>query len=84
MAILKTDKKEIKVKDNSSLIGPCRKLGVLFGCENGVCGSCMIKVEEGMENLSKMTEQEENMMMEKGFRLACQCIIKKGTIKIKI
>lgn len=52
-------------------------LGIPFGCANGICGTCLIKVEKGEENLSPMNETEEMTlkarMAEPGERLACQC-----------
>lgn len=52
-------------------------LGIPFGCENGLCGTCLIQINSGMENLSEKTEQEEftldARMAEPNMRLACQC-----------
>jgi ferredoxin len=51
-----------------------------WGCCQGECGTCLIKVTEGHENLSKMTKQEVKTLSLKGkdpsqHRLACQCAI---------
>ena len=51
---------------------------VAFGCEDGMCGTCIVKVLEGKENLSPMDEKEKDtlgvMGMDDGeHRLACQC-----------
>lgn len=51
-----------------------------FGCTEGNCGTCIIKIKSGKENLSKKTEQEKitlDMMGcdEEDHRLACQCKI---------
>lgn len=43
---------------------------------NGVCTTCMVKVESGAENLGSMTEREEMMGMDPAdptLRLGCQC-----------
>lgn len=60
---------------------------IAFGCEDGVCGTCIVEVEEGKENLSPMEDTEsqtmEMMCMNDGnHRLACQCKCK-GNVKIK-
>jgi len=83
MAKIKTDNEEIEVKDGESMIEACEKLGVPFGCYEGICGSCRIEVIGGAENLSELTEQEKMLGMDANTRLACQCKIKKGEIKIK-
>lgn len=79
----KKTKKEEEVKDGSKIKETCKKLGVLFSCENGVCGTCQIHVIKGEENLGPLNEQEKDMGMGDGHRLACQCKIKKGEIEIE-
>ncbi len=80
--------KEVKVKENDKkdLIEKAEELGVILACQNGICGSCRIEVIEGMENLSEFTEQEKDMGFDESGkeRLLCQCMIKKGDVKIKI
>lgn len=49
-----------------------------FGCENGICGTCLITISSGKENVSAIEEMEaqtlEAMGMDEGeHRLACQC-----------
>ena len=82
MATLICEKKEIEIEDNSSIKEQCRELGIPFGCENGVCGTCQIEIESGEENLSDLNEQEKDMGLDKTHRLACQCKIKEGKVKI--
>lgn len=82
--ISENDGKEIEVKEGESLKEPCKeKLGIPFACEEGICGSCMIDVLEGGENLSDLTENEVYLGRDKNHRLACQCRIKKGVVKIR-
>jgi ferredoxin len=55
-------------------------LPLKFGCCNGECGVCTIKVVEGQENLSRPTKREKLTLAEKKLisppnRLACQCAI---------
>lgn len=53
---------------------------ILFGCEQGVCGTCLVNVEEGMENIDVKNEQEqqtlETFAAEPNQRLTCQCQMK--------
>lgn len=83
MATLKFGKESVELADDSPVMGVCEENGVPFACTEGVCGTCVIEVEEGMDNLSEYTQEEEDFLGDKGCeRLACQCRIKKGTVKI--
>lgn len=79
---LKTGK-SVEIKDGDKIRDAVEKLGVPFGCEEGICGTCMIDVVEGENNLSELTEQERDLMRDKNHRLACQCKIRKGDVKIE-
>lgn len=49
--------------------------GVPYRCGGGICGTCKVKVEEGMENLSKIRKPEIKHLgdaVNTGYRLACQ------------
>ena len=84
MAILKTDEKELEVNDGEKIMSPCQKLNVPFGCTQGICGTCKIKIIEGIENLSDLSNNEKEMTLDKDIRLACQCSIKSGEVKFEI
>ena len=75
--------KEINVEDKDFIKDACEKLGVPFSCTEGICGTCIIDVADGQENLSELTQEEKDMGMNRTRRLACQCKIKSGVIKIK-
>ena len=75
--------KEVEIKDGDKIRDACEELGVPFCCREGVCGTCMIDITEGAENLSKVNEQEEWLGRDQKHRLACQCKIKKGQVKVK-
>ena len=52
--------------------------GVLLGCRDAACGTCLIEVLEGVEDLSPITEGEEILLSAlaedvPNARLACQC-----------
>jgi len=55
-------------------------LDVAFGCESGICSTCLIQIKSGAENLGPKTEQEEFTLEARGTdagdmntRLGCQC-----------
>ena len=82
--IIFNDDKEFELEDGSDIKQVCEDAGVAFSCDEGVCGICLIEVVEGMENLSKPTQEEIDFLGDVSRdRLACQCKIKKGTVKIK-
>ncbi len=59
--------------------------GVPFACTEGVCGTCIVEVLSGNENLSEPTEAEIDFLGEDGCtseRMACQCRLKQGTVEI--
>jgi ferredoxin len=55
------------------------QLPLKFGCRNGECGVCAIYIVKGMQNLTKLTKEEQKTLARKalpaGFRLACQCAL---------
>ena len=82
--IFENTKESAELTDGSPIIEVCEEAGIPFACTEGVCGTCVIEVSEGMENLSDYTQEESDFLgdMNKE-RLACQCKIKCGTVKIK-
>ena len=62
--------------------------GIIYGCREGDCGTCLMKVEEGMDNLSEPSALEDKVLQEnmagKDMRLACQAqIIGEGETIVK-
>ncbi|MBI5346284.1 MAG: (2Fe-2S)-binding protein [Chlamydiae bacterium] len=75
---------EVELPDGSPIQEVCEKAGIPFACSEGICGSCIIEVIEGMNNLTDPTQAEKDFFGEvENERLACQCKIKKGTVKIR-
>ncbi|MFH1283981.1 MAG: 2Fe-2S iron-sulfur cluster-binding protein [Candidatus Peregrinibacteria bacterium] len=73
---------EAEVEVGTPLMDVTRKNGwpIAYGCEDGMCGTCIVKIIEGKENLTPMAEKEKQtlsvMSMDDGqYRLACQCVI---------
>lgn len=86
---VKTDKKNINVELGASIIDVCEneETSILFGCRDGACGACMIRVVENPNHLSKMEEHEkdflETMAAREDERLACQCKVL-GDVTIEV
>ncbi len=75
---------ERELEDGSEIQEVCEDEGVPFACTEGVCGTCVIEIEEGMENLTEFTQEEEDFLGELDTeRLACQCKIKGGCVKVR-
>ncbi|MBN2566734.1 (2Fe-2S)-binding protein [Candidatus Woesearchaeota archaeon] len=72
-----------EIPDGSRIVEAAGRLGVPFGCYEGVCGACRIEIESGMENLSPLTGHEEEQGCSGTERLACQCTIAGGEARIK-
>jgi ferredoxin len=82
--IFEDSNEEIVLTEGEPIAEVCEEAGVPFACTEGVCGTCVIEVTEGMENLSSFTQEEEDFLGEmENERLACQCKIKGGCVKIK-
>ncbi|MFH1426467.1 MAG: 2Fe-2S iron-sulfur cluster-binding protein [Candidatus Kerfeldbacteria bacterium] len=77
----KDDDLEMDVEFGASLKETAEEVGsnIPFGCEQGVCGTCLINVVEGEDNMSDIEEHEKEtlnaMGAEPNQRLACQCKI---------
>jgi ferredoxin len=77
------ENEEYDLPEGSPIAEACENAGVPFACTEGVCGTCVIEVKEGMENLSEFTQEEEDFLGELDEeRLACQCKIKNGDVTI--
>jgi ferredoxin len=60
--------------------------GIVYGCRECDCGTCIMHVEEGMANLSEPSMLEDRVLREnmagREFRLACQAQVL-GDVTIK-
>lgn len=83
--IFDESEEEIELPDDSPIAEVCEEAGVPFACTEGVCGTCVIQVKEGRERLSPMTQEEKDFLGEDDLcdeRLACQCRILKGRVRV--
>ncbi len=83
MATLQREGKTVQLPDGAPIIDAAKQLGIPFGCEAGICGTCMVAVAEGMENLFPRNEAELQMGLDGQWRLCCQARIKEGTVVIR-
>lgn len=86
---IKTDNKTLDIATGASIIDVCEneETSILFGCRDGACGACMIRVLENPQNLSPMEDHErdflETMAARDDERLACQCKVV-GDVTIEV
>lgn len=84
-----TDDLTIDVREDYPLIDMCEEYdtSILFGCRDGACGACMVRILDGAENLSPMQDDEkdflETMAAEPDERLACQCKVR-GDVTLEV
>jgi len=60
-------------------------VGKMTNCGGyGQCGTCIVEIVEGMENLSPRTEVEQRKLKKKPetYRLACQTLVN-GSVSVK-
>ena len=61
--------------------------GIIYGCREGDCGTCLTHIEEGTEHLSEPSVLESKVLKEnlagRKDRLACQCQVLSGEIKVR-
>jgi len=62
--------------------------GIVYGCREGDCGTCLMEVEKGWDHLSTPSILEDKILREnmagKHHRLACQAQVSSdGEIKVK-
>jgi ferredoxin len=76
---------EVELEDGAEIQEACEDAGVPFACTEGVCGTCVVEVLEGNENLTKMTQEELDFLGEDPElceRLACQCRVQQGSVTL--
>lgn len=75
---------EVDLEDGAGIAEICEEAGVPFACTEGVCGTCVVQIVSGEENLSEPTQEEMDFLGDEAGeeRLACQCKIKSGTVTL--
>lgn len=61
--------------------------GITYGCREGECGTCMMRIVSGMENMSERSVLEDKVLQEnmagRNNRLACQAQVLGGDIVVR-
>jgi len=61
------------------------KIGMPFKCGGGICGTCICKIDNGINNTNKLTKKELKLLSKEDIksskRLACQTIVN-GNISV--
>jgi ferredoxin len=61
--------------------------GITYGCREGECGTCMMRIVSGMENMSQRSILEDKVLQEnmagRNYRLACQAQVLSGDIVVR-
>jgi ferredoxin len=61
--------------------------GITYGCREGECCTCMVKIVSGMEHMSERSVLEDKVLQEnmagRDQRLACQAQVLGGDIVVK-
>jgi ferredoxin len=61
--------------------------GITYGCREGECGTCLVRVTSGMEHMSERSVLEDKVLQEnmagREQRLACQAQVLGGEITVK-
>ncbi|MEB2680870.1 (2Fe-2S)-binding protein [Chlamydia suis] len=79
------ENQEFDLEDGAPIAEACENAGVPLACTEGVCGTCVVEVLEGANNLTEFSEAEQDFLGEpesSNERLACQCCIKSGCVKL--
>ena len=84
----KTNKNQVvNIEEETSLLRVSirYKAGMPFKCGGGICGTCLCKIDEGIEHTNKLTKKELKILNEKdiksSMRLACQTIVN-GSVSV--
>ncbi|MBI5046131.1 2Fe-2S iron-sulfur cluster binding domain-containing protein [Candidatus Micrarchaeota archaeon] len=84
---VKNDGAKVEVADGTLLAELDGKCSILFACKTASCGSCKVRVVEGMENLEAPNDLEQAGLATFGTdpteRLMCVCTLKKGKITVE-
>jgi ferredoxin len=61
--------------------------GITYGCREGECATCMMKIVAGMENMSERSVLEDKVLQDnmagRQHRLACQAQVLGGEVVVR-
>ena len=76
----------LRIKALENNIDIYKFVAKLTNCNGyGQCGTCVVEIVDGIENLSPRTEFEEKKLKNKpnNYRLACQTLVNQGNVSVK-
>ena len=83
--VVAADGANLREKALQNSISIYKLKGKLLNCGGyGQCGTCIVEIVEGMENLSDKTEVEKRKLKKKpdNYRLSCQTLVN-GPVSVK-
>ncbi|NJK36709.1 MAG: (2Fe-2S)-binding protein [Oscillatoriales cyanobacterium RM2_1_1] len=83
--VIAADGANLRIKALENQIDLYTFMGKMMNCGGyGQCGTCIVEVVEGMNNLSPRTEAEKKILrkLPDTYRLACQTIVNGGAVSI--
>ncbi len=85
----KDDDLTVEAEEGANLqdVAQTEAASIPFGCEQGICGTCLVTIVEGEENLSDIESVEQETLDAMGSedhqRLACQCSVEGGDVTVE-
>jgi ferredoxin len=76
--VIAADGANLRLKAMQNNIDIYKFIGKMTNCGGGGnCGTCIVEIVEGMENLSPRTDAEKRILKKKpeSYRLACQTVV---------
>lgn len=76
--VIAADGANLRLKAMQNNIDIYKFIGKMTNCGGGGnCGTCIVEIVEGMENLSPRTDTENRILKKKpeSYRLACQTVV---------
>lgn len=83
--VVAADGANLRLKALENRIDIYTLMGKMMNCGGyGQCGTCVVEIVEGMENLSPKTDVEKRKLKKKSesYRLACQALVH-GPVSVK-
>ena len=82
--VIAADGANLRLKAMQNNIDIYKFIGKMTNCGGGGnCGTCIVEIVEGIENLSPRTDAEKRILKKKpeNYRLACQTVVN-GAVKV--
>lgn len=81
MVKIKLNDQEENVPPGAPMREPTEAMGLPYGCETGICGTCEVVVKSGGQHLTPLSPNEKEMGLTEAepYRLCCQCSLRHDT-----